>query len=698
MMSSRFAAAQYTVLPVPEVPIAMASIGRDFMISTPASPSPCRWPVVSRTSPGSATRACRNRGAIHASYSRKPFWGRGKALDLELICTVDGRLGDSGSMRQARRTNTEPVRRRPRVLAAVTVLTALLASVFAVYAISLGWGASPFWPWTDAFTQPVGLFFIVVGTVVAANQADGQRMGLLLIAMGAASYAWDLQFSDNPIVFRLGFGLFHLNGVVLAHLLLAFPTGHLRSRIERFLIGTLYVTTPVIQGLRILSEHSLQPQLWGDPEADYSMWAPVGSVVGITLTVAVLMVVLARWRAESPAARRARGVYWSSVAAIGVVAASGGVIALLRAPVQAQGAFLLGYAFAMALLGVAALLGPVRSLRAHRQMTVALAGMQSTRDLQARLAVALDDPNLVLAYRNPDTGGYEGVHGDMPLTQPHEDGRVVTYIGDPESPVAVLVHDRFLAEYPQNERLTAAGTVAELVIGLQAADRAHQREVKELQAARLAAVEAVELDTRRAFRMDLHDRVQHLVTYTQAQVGEAQRGCLDPKTSVRLANIKTRLQAVAAALRDVADGMFPPDLEAEGLNVALMSFEPYSAEAPNHETMPTPEIDIPEERWPLPLEFAIYNIATEAIGNAHKHAKATRICVYMRQIDRHLLLEISDDGVGGAKAKVGHSGLHHMRARAEARNGTFEIADRSGGGTTIKVVLPCESSLPKTMH
>ncbi|NUL02172.1 hypothetical protein HRW07_02710 [Streptomyces lunaelactis] len=604
-------------------------------------------------------------------------------------------------MRQARRTNTGPVRRGPGVLAAVPALTALLASAFAVYAISLGWGASPFWPWTDAFTQPVGLFFIVVGTVVAANQADGQRMGLLLIAMGAASYAWDLQFSDNPIMFRLGFGLFHLNGVVLAHLLLAFPTGRLRSRIEQFLIGTLYVTTPVIQGLRILSEHPLQPQLWGDPEADYSMWAPVGSVVEITLTVAVLVVVLARWRAESPAARRARGVYWSSVAAIGVVAASGGVIALLRAPVEAQGAFLLSYAFAMALLGVAALLGPVRSLGAHRQMTVALAGMQSTRDLQARLAVALDDPGLVLAYRNPETGGYEGLHGEVPLTLPHDDGRVVTYIGDREPPVAVLVHDRFLDEYPQNERLTAAVTVAELVIGLQTADRAHQREVEELQAARLAAVEAVELDTRRAFRMDLHDRVQHLVTYAQAQVGEARRGCGDPEMSVRLDGIKTRLQAVAAALRDVADGMFPPDLEAEGLRVALMSFEPY-AETPdpsgNHETMPTPEIDIPEERWPLPLEFAIYNIATEAIGNAHKHANATRIRVYMRQIDRHLVLEISDDGVGGAKAKFGHSGLNHMRARAEARGGTFDIADRSGGGTTIKVVLPCGSSLPKTMH
>ncbi|MEW1804217.1 sensor histidine kinase [Streptomyces virginiae] len=600
-------------------------------------------------------------------------------------------------MRQARRSNTGPVRRGPRVLAVVPALTALLASAFAVYAISLGWGASPFWPWTDAFTQPVGLFFIVVGTVVAANQADGQRMGLLLMAMGAASYAWDLQFSHNPVVFKLGFAFFHLNGVILAHLLLAFPTGHLHSRTERFLIGTLYVTTPVIQGLRILSEHPLQPQLWGDPEAHYSIWAPVGSVVEIILTVAVLVVVLTRWRAESPAARRARGVYWSSVAAIGVVAAAGGVIALLRAPVKAQGAFLLGYAFAMALLGVAALLGPVRSLRAHRQMTVALAGMQSTRDLQARLALALDDPNLVLAYRNPDTGGYEGVHGDLPLTQPHGDGRVVAYIGDRESPVAVLVHDRFLAEYPQNERLTAAVTVAELVIGLQTADRAHQREVKELQAARLAAVEAVELDTRRAFRMDLHDRVQHLVTYTQAQVGEAQRSCADPETSRRLDDIKRRLQTVAAALRDVADGMFPPDLEAEGLNVALMSFEPSSAVTPdrhdptgNHEIIPTPEIDVPEERWPLPLEFAIYNIATEAIGNAHKHAKAARIRVYMRQIDRHLFLEISDDGVGGAKAKVGHSGLHHMRARAEARGGTFDIADRSGGGTTIKVVLPCE--------
>ncbi|WP_322751328.1 MULTISPECIES: sensor histidine kinase [unclassified Frankia] len=564
--------------------------------------------------------------------------------------------------------------------AVIPLLAAAPATAFAIFAVSVEWGASPFWAWTDFVTQPVGLFFIVVGILVGVYHPDGRRMGLLLTAMGALCYMWDLQTSANPVLFRLGFALCYLNGVVLAHLLLAFPNGRLRSRSERVVIAALYVTTLGIQGMRMLQEHPLQPQLWGDPRARYSVWAPIGSIVEIVLTLVVLTMVVARWRSESPAARRARRLFWTAVAAIGVVAAGGGSASLVHAPVTAQGVFLAAYAIAIALLGAAALLGPVRTLLAHRQMSVVLAGIQPGADLGERLSEALGDPGLVLYYRRPDDGGYEGVHGGS-VTLPAGTEGTVTFIGPAGEPVGAMVHDRFLTEYPQNERLHAAATVASLIIGLQAADRARLREVHQLHAEHLEGLERLELRTRHDIRADLHDGPQHLLSFIQALVGEARQESPDQATTERLADIGVQLQQTVLALREVVEGVFPSTLIARGLKPALEAFGQGAPIAPT--------LDIPEQRWPAPVEFALYNIISEAVGNTHKHANASRVDVRIRQRGSSLDLEISDDGIGGAAPTVEGNGIQNMRDRAAARGGAITI-DSHSNGTTIKVVLPCD--------
>jgi signal transduction histidine kinase len=89
--------------------------------------------------------------------------------------------------------------------------------------------------------------------------------------------------------------------------------------------------------------------------------------------------------------------------------------------------------------------------------------------------------------------------------------------------------------------------------------------------------------------------------------------------------------------------------------------------------------------------LALFRIVQEALGNAAKHATAKRISVRLRRSDGFVSLEVSDDGVGFDRTRLGRSGglgLITMRERAGQLNGTFEVETVSGRGTTIRVTIP----------
>src|SRR5437899_7774177 len=90
------------------------------------------------------------------------------------------------------------------------IVVGVLGSAFAVLAISASAGVNPFPWWVGLPTQSVGLVFLAVGTFVWARQPDGRRMGRLMSAVGATWYIGDLQFFHDPLLFRIGFWLYHL--------------------------------------------------------------------------------------------------------------------------------------------------------------------------------------------------------------------------------------------------------------------------------------------------------------------------------------------------------------------------------------------------------------------------------------------------------------------------------------------------------
>src|SRR5699024_5362781 len=97
-----------------------------------------------------------------------------------------------------------------------------------------------------------------------------------------------------------------------------------------------------------------------------------------------------------------------------------------------------------------------------------------------------------------------------------------------------------------------------------------------------------------------------------------------------------------------------------------------------------------EEPVPLPVQTTAYFLVAEAMNNTIKHARATKVGVRLSGYDQTLLIEIDDDGVGGAQPGTG-LGLLGLADRVEALGGSFRIDSPDGGGTHIVAELPCGS-------
>jgi signal transduction histidine kinase len=566
----------------------------------------------------------------------------------------------------------------------------MAATAFAAWAVSrfveraTGRGL-PYPLWILVAVQVVGLLFLVAGLFVWLSRSSAFRMGPLLISVAVTWYVGDLQFSDNPFVFGLGFWLYHLNVVILAHLLLAYPTGLLPGLLEQFTIGALYLTTLVTQGLRALTEQPLQPQGWGDPSAEYSIWAPVGGIVALLLNVVVMALVIRRWRSEPPHLRRARGVFWAAVVVISMVVAASAIAAFVHAPFEVHAALLFIYAMAQLLLGVAVAVGALREQLAHRRISQFAADVARPRtadlaSLQGKIAAVLEDPSLTLHYvrRNPDgTSEYVDLNGRASPLPAEGLNRMKTYVGPDNAPLAVLVHAPALTQQRQQaERLKAVTNIAGLALqnaALHADQQAHLRDVVRIE-------EATERATLKRIEDSLHQGPQQRLSAVQYRLGKVRDQYHDHELVDQLGPVADELQGAVDDLRALAQGIYPATLQgglAPGLDLLV-------------QRSPLPlVVDVPPDLTCGPLVETAYYLISEAVGNAWKHADAAVVTVRARSSGEGLVVEVVDDGCGGAAPSSG-TGLRRWRDRISALGGTFELHSPLGGGTTLRVVLPCE--------
>ena len=204
----------------------------------------------------------------------------------------------------------------------------------------------------------------------------------------------------------------------------------------------------------------------------------------------------------------------------------------------------------------------------------------------------------------------------------------------------------------------------------------------ELRASRARIVEAADVERRRLER-DLHDGAQQrLVSLALTlRLAEAKLESEPQATAALLVMASEQLALALEELRELARGIHPAVLTDRGLTPAL---EALATRAPL-----AVDVDAPvAERLPEPVEAAAYFVVAEALTNVAKYAEATSARVHVARYDGRAIVEVADDGVGGADPRRG-SGLRGLADRVEALDGRLEIESAPGRGTTIRAEIPC---------
>jgi signal transduction histidine kinase len=212
-----------------------------------------------------------------------------------------------------------------------------------------------------------------------------------------------------------------------------------------------------------------------------------------------------------------------------------------------------------------------------------------------------------------------------------------------------------------------------------AADISDRKEQEEGVRRSRARIVAAADEARRRLERNLHDG--------------AQQRLMSVLLFLRLARSKTQDTAIEAVydraidelaegvkeLRELARGIHSEVLTRRGLAAALRVMTQRS---------PVPvECDIAAERYPEHVEAAAYYVVSESLANVVKYARASKATMNVSRMDDRLVVEIADDGVGGADATAG-TGLRGLGDRVAALDGTFDVASPPAGGTCVRAEIP----------
>ena len=203
--------------------------------------------------------------------------------------------------------------------------------------------------------------------------------------------------------------------------------------------------------------------------------------------------------------------------------------------------------------------------------------------------------------------------------------------------------------------------------------------VDELRASRTRLVEAADAERRRLER-NLHDGAQQRLLALSFGLGLAETEDDAAPLRAAVAEAKHELAVALEELRELARGIHPAILSERGLGAALESLAARS---------PVPaSVDVRVGRVAERVEVAAYYLVSEALANAVKHAQAGKLSITVLRTADLIVVEVADDGVGGATAGKG-SGLRGLYDRVAALDGKLFVSSPPGGGTRVRAELPC---------
>jgi signal transduction histidine kinase len=453
-------------------------------------------------------------------------------------------------------------------------------------------------PGIEAFlTLLVGWSFIGTG-LFAWDRRPTNVIGQLMVCVGFAVFLAELTVSDIPLAAAVGFACNSLAVVFLIHLLVVFPSGRARSRVDRFFIGYAYIGGGLIAGLPILFYNpatdpdcthcvSSNPLLIHGNLDLVNTWLNVLSAVSIPVLVALFVHLVRRARSAGVAERRSQEpVWWAGGATVFLFAAT------------------------------------------------------------------------LLTNLGPESGNYDDV---------------VWYIANL---VIATVPFAFLFGLLRT-RLSEADLVAKENVRLDAALSARLDELRESRARIVQAGDAA----RRKLERDLHDGAQQRLVGLALDLRLAREKLDDdPQAAAEMLDeASAELSRATDELRELARGIHPAVLSDRGLAAAVESLA-------NRAPLPV-EIDASlEGSLPEPVESAAYFVVSEALTNVVRHSGANRAEVGIRRDNGRLLVEVRDDGSGGADPAG--SGLRGLADRVAALDGRLQVDDPADGGTLVRADIP----------
>ena len=539
---------------------------------------------------------------------------------------------------------------------------------------------------TAALTLLVGLSWSAIGLVQRLRR-PANRLGSLMLLFGFVWFVGRWIYVNPPLLYTIGLFLGATFFAVLGHVLLAFPGGRLEGRVSRLLVTAGYLDTIVVVGIGNLfydgAPGGTRNLALVDANATLSDALKNASRgIGIALFTVTLVILARRWRRATPRWRHAFGLaFWSGFAAVLASAIS----IASRAPYRSLGwvdAIAYGIVAAVPLALTIDLLRGTLGRGAVADLVVELGDTRAPGHLRDALARALHDPTLSLAYWLPEQRRYVDVEGRSVDLPPDDVDTVTTIVEREGSPVAALVHDATLRDEP--ELVQAVGAAAGLALENERLQADLRARLAELRASRARMVEATDAERRRLER-NLHDGTQQRLVSISIALALAESKLASDGDGARgiLEEARAGLATALEELRELSQGIHPAVLTERGLEPALQELV-YLAPVPI-------ELDVlGDERLPESVEAAAYYVVAEALANVAKYASAQAVSVTVQRRNGLAVVEVEDDGSGGAVAAHG-SGLRGLSDRVEALGGSLVVESPRGVGTRLRAEIPCGS-------
>ena len=445
----------------------------------------------------------------------------------------------------------------------------------------------------------------------------------------------------------------------LIHAIVGYPTGRVLGRLSVAFVIAAYVYAAVV---------------------------PLARNDVVTILIATTLMASTIWsyyRSTGPQ-RQARSIALAAAAVLAMPLLVGSIGRIAEAGPDLEGSLNWIYPAAVALVGIILAIDLSRARWAEAEVTrlVVDLGDPPRAGIRGRLAEALADPSLELAYWLPESGGYVDDRGQPIYVPAAGSGRAVTLLDRDGERVGALVHDPAVFDDPVLLQAVAAAAQTALAnVRLQAEIRRH---LDDLEASRLRLLETSDAQSRR-LELRLRQGVGRQLSDLR-EVLERARAHQPPSGMVAIgALLKEADRELEEAQHDLewlAAGVRPPVLAELGVGAALSALAGRSG-------VPI-RLSVPRGRLPERVETAIYFVCAEAVANVQKHAQASGVDVAVRVDVGSVAVVVADDGIGGADPSAG-SGLEGLRDRIEAVGGRLSIDSPPGHGTRIIAAIPLEA-------